>query len=128
MGFISLNNLVTYLFDFIFMHDALLHRGYSTPSSALNIWEFAVVFCCENLPKEFTMGIRRRSLPWLFVAGICRVFFVYVNKSFFVYFSKSCLYRSKPFLHGSKTFLFVRFSFLTAFLFVIVVAVMCHRI
>ena len=86
---------------FIFTREALLHRGCSTRSSVLDIWEFAV--------------------------GICRGVFVYISESFFVYVSKSCLYGGKPFLYVCKTFWFVRFSLLTVFLLVIVVAVMGHR-
>ena len=97
-------------FLFIFTCEALPHRGYSTPSSALHIREFAVAICRENLPPEFTVAI-------------CRQFFVFVSKSFFVYVNKSCLYESKPFSYVSKTFLFVRFSLLTVFLFVIAVTV-----
>ena len=72
-----------------------------TPSSVLHMWEFAV--------------------------GICRGFFVYISESFFVYVSKSCLYGGKSFLYVCKTFWFVRFSLLTLFLLVIVVAIMGHR-
>ena len=78
----------------------LSHTEYSTPSSVLHIWEFAV--------------------------AICRGFFVYISESFFVYVSKSCLYGGKPFLYVCKTFWFVRFSLLTVLLLVIVVAVMSH--
>ena len=28
--------------------------------------------CCGNLPREFTVGICRKNLPWLFAARICR--------------------------------------------------------
>ena len=81
----------------------------------------------ENLPQDFAVRLCRRNLLWKFAVAICAGFFVFVNKSFFVYVSKSCLYGSKTFLFVSKTFLFVRFSLLTVFLFAIAVAVMGHR-
>ena len=112
----------------------------STPSSVLHIWEFAVAICRKNLPWGFAAGICRgnlpqvfavaiccQNLPWEFAVAIFRGFFVYTSQSFFVYVSKSCLYGGKPFLYVCKTFWFVRFSLLTVFLLVIVVAVMGHR-
>ena len=117
--------LLCYLF-FIFTRKALPCSGYSTPSSVLHIWEFALGICRDNLPQEFAVVICRENSP-----RICRGYlpwvFVYVSKSFFIYVSKFCLYGSKPFLYARKT-LFVRFFLLTQFLFVIVVAVMAHRI
>ena len=115
--------------------------------------EFVARICCDYFPQDFSVGICRRNLPWLFAAKICRRilpwkfaagicsgnvpqkfavaiccgFFVFLSKSFFVYASKSCLYRSKPFWCLSKMFLFVRFSLLAVFLFVIAVVVMGHR-
>ena len=89
-------------------------------------WLFAVVMCREYLSQPFAVGIRRRYLPWEFAVTFCRGIFVYVSKSFFVYVGKSCLYGSKCFLDVSETFLFVRFSLLMMFLFVIVVALMGH--
>ena len=41
-------------------------------------WEFAVAFCCRNLPQLFTMGVRCRYLLWLFTLEIL----LYVNKIF----------------------------------------------
>ena len=90
-------------------------------------WEFAARICRGYLPREFAAGICRGNLPQEFAVAICRGFFVYVSEYFFVYVSKSCLYGSKPFLHVSETFLFVRFSLSIVFLFVIAVAVMGHR-
>ena len=103
-------------------------------------WLFAVIICCSclpwvfgaavcrgNLPPLFAVGICRDYLPWLFSVVICREVFVNVSKSFFVYVSKSCLYGSKPFLDVSETFLFMRFSLLMMFIFVIAMAVMGHR-
>ena len=105
---------------------------------------FAVGICRKNLPWLFTVNICRSYLRWEFAAANCRgnlswpfavricrghlpCIFVYVRKSFFVYVSKSCLYGSKPFLDVSESFLFVRFSLLMMFHFVITVAVMGHR-
>ena len=115
-------------FLFIFTREALPHRGCSTPSSELHIWEFPVGICRGYFPREFAVGICRRNLPWELAVAICRGFFVYICESFFAYMSKSCLYRDKPFVYVCKTFWFVRFSLLTVFLLVIVVVVMGHRI
>ena len=90
-------------------------------------WEFAARICRGYLSREFTTGICRGNLPREFAVAICRGFFVFASKSFFVYVRKSCLYESKPFLYVSKTFLFVKFSSLTAIIFVIVVAAVGHR-
>ena len=113
----------------IFTLEALPHRGYSTPSSALHIREFAVGICLRNLPWEFAARICRDYLSQEFAVAICRAYLpvAFVSKSFFVYVHRSCLYENKPFLYVSKTFLFVIFSLLTVFLFVIAVAVMGHR-
>ena len=87
-----------------------------------------LLYCIfENLPWEFAARICRGYLPREFAVAICRRFFVFISKFFFVYVSKSCLYGGKPFLYVCKTFWFVRFSLLTVFLLVIVVAVMGHR-
>ena len=142
MAFLALINFC-FVISFIFTSEALPHRAYSAQSSALHIQEFtiaiccenllqefAMAICCENLPQEFAVGICCKNLLWLFASRICHGYlpFVFVSNSFFVYVSKSCLYESKPFLHVGKTFLFVRFSSLTVFLFVIAVAVMGHHI
>ena len=119
--------LLATCFLFIFTREALPHRGCSTRSSVLHIWEFALEICRGNLPQEFAVGICCRNLPWLFAASICRGFFAYISESFFVYVSKSCLHGGKPFLYVCKTFWFVRFSLLTVLLLVIVLAVMGHR-
>ena len=97
-------------FLFIFTHETLPHRGL-----------LHTIFCIAYV------RICRRYLPWLFAVRICRGFFVYISESFFVYVSKSCLYGGKSFLYVCKTFWFVRFSLLTLFLLVIVVAIMGHR-
>ena len=102
--------LLATCFLFIFTREALPHRGL-----------LHTIFCIAYL------RICHGNLLWLFAAGICRGFFVYISESFFVYVSKSCLYGGKPFLYVCKTFWFVRFSLLTVFLLVIVVAVMGHR-
>ena len=81
---------------FIFTREALLHRGCSTRSSVLDIWEFAV--------------------------GICRGVFVYISESFFVYVSKSCLYGGKPFLYV----FYLHFNFLICEIFSINSASSCY--
>ena len=78
-------------FLFIFMREALPHRGCSTLSPVLDICEFA-------------MGICRRNLPWLFAVRICRGFFVCATEFFFAYVSKSYLYGRKLFVYVNKTF------------------------
>ena len=123
-------------FLFIFTREALPHRGI-TPHHLLHYifqnlpWSFAAIIFRGYLPREFAAGICSGNLPQEFAAGICREnlpwIFLFVSKSFFVYVSKSFLYGSKPFLYVSKTFLFVRFSLLTVFLFVTVVAVTGHH-
>ena len=65
-------------FLFIFTSEALPHRGYSTPSFILHIWEFAVGICCGNLLWEFAVGICRRNLPWLFAERTCRGYLPWV--------------------------------------------------
>ena len=82
-------------------------------------WEFTLANCHENLPQLIAVRICCDYLPWVFV---------YVSKSFLVYVSKSCLYGSKPFLDVSKSFLFVKCPLLMVLLFVVVMAVMGHRI
>ena len=143
-GFLSFNKLLLcYLFLFIIKCEALLTEEllsifenyilhiltYSRTCRGNLPREFAMAICHENLSWKFAAGICRGYLPWEFAAGICRGFlpFVFVSKSFFVYVSKCCLDESKPFLYVSKTLLFVRFSLLTVFLFVIAVAPMAHR-
>ena len=109
-------------FLFIFMCEALLHRGLLH-----TIFYIACSrICRENLPWLFAARIGGRNLPQKFAVAICGGFFVFVSTFFFVYVIKSCLYGRKPFLYVSKTFLFVRFSLLTVFLFVIAVAAMGH--
>ena len=48
----------------------------------------------RNLPWLFAVRICRKNLPWKFATDICRGFFVFFSKSFFVYVNKSCLYGS----------------------------------
>ena len=106
----NFRNVLLLVFFFIFTREALAHRG--LPQT---------IFCIAYL------RICRGNLPLEFAVAICRRFFVFISKFFFVYVSKSCLYGGKPFLYVCKTFWFVRFSLLTVFLLVIVVAVMGHR-
>ena len=73
-----------------------------------------MTICLENL-QEFAVVIFHGS-------------YVFASKYIFIYVSKSCLYGSKPLLYVSRTFLIVRFSLLTVFLYVIVMAVMGHLI
>ena len=102
---------------------AVICSGYFKPCTF--VWRQYTVR--RNLPCLFAAEIYRGSLLWEFAMSICRKFFIYVSKSCFVYVSKSCLHGSKPFWYVIKIFLFVRFSFLTVFLFVIVAPVMGHR-
>ena len=99
-------------------------EDYSTPSSTLHVPEFAAGICRENLPWLFAARIGRRNLPRKFAAEICRGYLRWVFC--ICKHILSCLYGRKPFLYVSKTFLFVRFSLLTVFLFVIAVAAMGH--
>ena len=69
-----------------------------------------MAICREILAQEINVKICRGYLLWVFV---------FVSETFF------CI--CELFLYGSKTFLFVRFSLLTVFLLVIIVAVMDHR-
>ena len=123
-------------FLFIFTREALPHRGllhaifciaYLRICRGYLPQEIAAGICRGNLPQVFAVAICCQNLPWEFAVAIFRGFFVYTSQSFFVYVSKSCLYGGKPFLYVFKTFWFVRFSLLTVFLLVIVVAVMGHR-
>ena len=123
-------------FLFIFTREALPHRGllhaifciaYLRICRGYLPQEIAAGICRGNLPQVFAVAICCQNLPWEFAVAIFRGFFVYTSQSFFVYVSKSCLYGGKPFLYVCKTFWFVRFSLLTVFLLVIVVAVMGHR-
>ena len=90
--------------------------------------EFATRIYRQNLPQELAVELCRKNLPQNIAAKICSVFFVFESKCFIVNVSKSYLYERKPFLNVNKNFLFVRFSLLTVFLFVIAVVVTGHRI
>ena len=103
-------------------------QGIITHHLLRHIFEKIAVRTCRGYLPEFSAGICLGCSPKNFAVTICREFFVFVSKSFFVYVSKSCLYKSKHFLYFfAQTFLFVRFSLLTVFLFVSFVAVMSHR-
>ena len=102
-------------------------------------WEFGAAICCGVLPWEYTVTIFCGIFLQLFAGRICRsyllwVCFVYVSKPFscvtksFFFVTKFFLIESKSFLYVSKIFLFLRISLLTAFLFVIAVAIMGHHI
>ena len=67
---------VTFLFNFT--REALSHRGCSTPSLVLHIWEAAVEICSKNLPWLFAAVICSRNLSWLFAARICRGYLPWV--------------------------------------------------
>ena len=118
-------------FLFIFTREALPHRGllhtifcieFAEEICRRNLpWLFPARICRENLPQEFAVAICLENL----LSPFCRGFFVYINESFFVYMSKSCLYGGKPFSYVCKTFWFVTFSLLTVFLLVIIMVVMC---
>ena len=138
---------------FIFKCEALPHRGYFRPSSAFHIWEIAVGIWCDNFPWLFAAGICHGNLPWLianrifrrnllwkFAVAICRenlpqdftvviccgyLLFAFISKSFFVYVI--LFIWKQTFWYISKTFLFVIFSLLTVFHFVIAVTVMGHH-
>ena len=129
-----------FIYDGIFFAVSLFSKfrgleDYSTPSSALHIWEFAARICRANLPQQFAVAICRENMPQEFAGyllrefavAICRGIFVFVSKFFFVYVTKSCFYESKPFSYVSKTFLLLRFSLSAVFFFVVAVAVMDHR-
>ena len=75
--------LLATCFLFIFTREALPHRGCSTWSSVLHIWEFALEICRGNLSQEFAVGICCRNLPWLFAASICRGFFCIYKRILF---------------------------------------------
>ena len=105
--------------------------------------EFTVAIYRENWPQDFAVGICRRNLPWLFATriflrnllwkftvAISSGFFVFSRKSFFFFVCEQILFIWKQTFFVcdvSKTFLFVRFSLLTVFVFVIAVAVMSQR-
>ena len=87
-------------------------------------WEFDVRICRSYLPQEFIVRTCRGNLLWIFTVKICHGYLSWVfcicKQNLFLYVSKSCLY-------GTKPFLFVRFSLLTVFIYVIVVAIMGHH-
>ena len=73
MDFLRLNKL---FFSFgIHVCSSATQKVISQPSSALSTWEFVVGICRENLPHEFAVK---------FTVAICRGFFVFVSKSFFL--------------------------------------------
>ena len=78
---------------------------------------FAAGFCRGNLPQEFPVAICRENLPQEFVVEICLGYLPWIF----------CICKQILFCICEQKFLFVRFSLLTVFLFVIVVAVMGHR-
>ena len=148
MLFLLINEINPHSFSFvicvifIFTCEALPYKGlfhtffciaYLIICRGILPQEFVVAICCRSKLWAFAAWIWRGHFPRKFVVGICRGFFVYVSESFFffffffVYVSKSCLYGSRSFLYVSKTFCFVKFSLLTVFLFVIIVAVMGYR-
>ena len=66
------------------MCEALLHRGYTIPSFALHIRQFAIGvwrknlpwlsaarICLRNLPQEFALSIWHKNLPHEPAVGIC---------------------------------------------------------
>ena len=73
------------------------------------------------------MDICRENLLQEFAVAICRVFFCICKQIFFFVCKQILFIWKETFLYVSKTFLFVRFSLLTVFLFVIAVAVMGHH-
>ena len=99
-------------FLFIFMCEALPHRGLL--HTIFPSFTYSRI-CRGYLPREYTAGICRAYWPWVFC--ICK-------QILFCICDKSCFHERKPFLYESKSFLFVRLSLLTVFLFVIPVAVM----
>ena len=118
------------------MCEALLHRGFITSIFYITYSricrgnlprKIAVAICRENLPWEFAAGIFRGNFSQQFFVAICRGFFVFVSKSFFVYGRKSCLYESKPFFICERNVFICEIFFITVFLFAIAVAVVGHR-
>ena len=117
------------LFTVAFYHRENFPRLFTV---AFLSWESGAAICCGVLPWEYAVAIFCEIFLQLFAGRICRsyllwVCFVYVSKPFF-FVTKFFLIESKSFLYVSKIFLFLRISLLTAFLFVIAVAVMGHHI
>ena len=108
------HNLLLYIFkNFPWEFAARICRGYLPP-------EFAAEIFRGNLSREFAAGICHGYLPWVFAVCICKeILFCICEQILFIW--------KQTLLICGQYFLFVRFSLLIVFLFVIAVAVMCHR-
>ena len=123
--------LLATCFLFIFTREALPHRGCSTRSSVLRIWEFALEICRGNLLQEFAVAICREYLPWVFciykriLFCICeqilfiwrQTFFICVQnflicEIFFINSVSSCYCRGSygpPYIQGMCRLIFLNF-------------------